>query len=249
MDTKRFWEIIDSARIQAGDWEDMSSPLTDMLSSLDISDIIKWQKIFEQYQHLSNKSKLWAAAYVINGGCSDDGFEYFRGWLIAQGKASFHPVRCVNNIPYPNDFAVQKNYRNFYIFLRGISLFINSINSNLIKSSIPKILCFSTTVKSSCCGSSLSKFSYKLIELLVLLKIGKVYTDGNYAYFELFTKDTFVVTKKNTQKIERNHLSLRTWCARLVRKDIRFSKTEQMHKIVVGFVINIGFFGRASLIQ
>ncbi|MFC9245678.1 DUF4240 domain-containing protein [Streptomyces sp. NPDC057136] len=32
---------------------------------------------------------LWAAAYVINGGCSDDGFDYFRGWLIAQGREVF----------------------------------------------------------------------------------------------------------------------------------------------------------------
>jgi hypothetical protein len=29
---------------------------------------------------------LWGAAFVINGGCSDDGFEYFLGWLIAQGR-------------------------------------------------------------------------------------------------------------------------------------------------------------------
>ncbi|OSP39974.1 hypothetical protein B7767_28795 [Streptomyces sp. 13-12-16] len=35
---------------------------------------------------------LWAAAYVINGGCSDDGFDYFRGWLIAQGRETFERV-------------------------------------------------------------------------------------------------------------------------------------------------------------
>src|SRR6185369_16521467 len=29
---------------------------------------------------------LWAAAYIVNGGCSDDGFEYFRAWLISQGQ-------------------------------------------------------------------------------------------------------------------------------------------------------------------
>jgi insertion element IS1 protein InsB len=89
----------------------------------------------------------------------------------------------------------------------------------------------------------------KLIELLNPLEIGKVYTDGNYAYFDRFSNDVLVVTKKNTQKIERKHLSLRTWCARLVRKGIRFSKSEQMHKIVVGLVINIWFFGSNYLIK
>ena len=89
----------------------------------------------------------------------------------------------------------------------------------------------------------------KLIKLLVPLDIGTVYTDGNYAYFARFPEEKLVITKKNTQKIERKHLSLRTWCARLVRKGIRFSKSAQMHKIVVGLVINIWFFGLVFLKQ
>ena len=89
----------------------------------------------------------------------------------------------------------------------------------------------------------------KLVELLEPLEIGKVYTDNNYAYYKRFSAHTLVMSKKNTQKIERKHLSLRTWCARLVRQGIRFSKTAQMHKIVVGLVINIWFFGRIALKQ
>jgi insertion element IS1 protein InsB len=89
----------------------------------------------------------------------------------------------------------------------------------------------------------------KLLELLSPLDIDKVYSDGNYAYFERFSSDALVVSKKNLQKIERKHLSLRTWCSRLVRKGIRFSKTEQMHKIVVGLAINVWYFGYIRLIQ
>ena len=33
---------------------------------------------------------LWGAAYVINGGCSDDCFDYFREYLIGQGKDRFY---------------------------------------------------------------------------------------------------------------------------------------------------------------
>ncbi|MDR0723274.1 MAG: IS1 family transposase [Treponema sp.] len=47
------------------------------------------------------------------------------------------------------------------------------------------------------------------------------------------------VTKKNTQKIERKQLSLRTWNTWLVRTGIHFSKTEQAHKIVVVFTIEL----------
>ncbi|GHU48251.1 hypothetical protein FACS1894200_04950 [Spirochaetia bacterium] len=62
-------------------------------------------------------------------------------------------------------------------------------------------------------GSREHKNLDKLIELLSPLQIGKVYADGNYAYFDRFDSDTLVVSKKNTQKIERKHLSLRTWTA------------------------------------
>jgi Protein of unknown function (DUF4240) len=43
----------------------------------------------------SYRNSLWAATSLINGGYSDDGFEYFRGWLIAQGRKVF--VQSVAN--------------------------------------------------------------------------------------------------------------------------------------------------------
>ena len=89
MDCKKFWEIIDEARESAGGWEDMYAPLVEKLSKFSDEEIIRWGQIFSLYQKLSYKDRLWAAAYVINGGCSDDGFDYFRGWLTAQGKDVF----------------------------------------------------------------------------------------------------------------------------------------------------------------
>jgi insertion element IS1 protein InsB len=89
----------------------------------------------------------------------------------------------------------------------------------------------------------------KLLGSLKPLNPGKVYTDGNYAYDERFSPEALTVTKKNTRKIERNHLFLSTWRARLVRRGVRFSKTEQMHKIVVALTINVWFFGRTCLFQ
>lgn len=86
-----------------------------------------------------------------------------------------------------------------------------------------------------------------LDELLALLKpfnINTVYADGNYAYKSHIDGSDAVAGKENTQKIERKHLSLRTWCSRLVRKGIRFSKDPRMHEIVAALVINFWFFQR-----
>jgi insertion element IS1 protein InsB len=84
-----------------------------------------------------------------------------------------------------------------------------------------------------------------LDELRALLNpffdIKTVYSDGNAAYDKI-TESEVIVGKRNTQKIENKHIALRTWCSRLVRKGIRFSKSHLMHFIVVGIVINFWFF-------
>jgi len=89
MDKSRFWKLIDDANRDAAASGDIAGCLSEKLADMDIRDVLRWQQIFYAYLKMSYKNKLWAAAYVINGGCGDDGFDYFRCWLIAQGKDVF----------------------------------------------------------------------------------------------------------------------------------------------------------------
>ena len=84
----------------------------------------------------------------------------------------------------------------------------------------------------------------ELLELLRFFNIGTVYADNNFAYESRIFDKTLISGKKNTQKIERNHLTLRTRIKRLARKTICFSKNKQIHMAVIGTFINIFFFGR-----
>lgn len=52
-----------------------------------------------------------------------------------------------------------------------------------------------------------------------------------------------VVGKRRTQQLERKHLTLRTRVKRLVRKTICFSRSVQLHEIVIGLFINRFEFG------
>ena len=84
-----------------------------------------------------------------------------------------------------------------------------------------------------------------LCELLILLEqynIDKVYTDNNFAYSKLIPCEVHHIGKRNTQKIERQHLTLRTRIKRLARKTICFSKSLEVHKAVIGTFINRVFF-------
>lgn len=95
-----------------------------------------------------------------------------------------------------------------------------------------------------CFGTREHKCLDQLRALLVPFNIDKIYADDNYAYKKHITESSVVTGKQNTQRIERHHLSLRTWCSRLVRKGIRFSKLHLMHRIVIGLIINCRFWGR-----
>jgi len=81
--------------------------------------------------------------------------------------------------------------------------------------------------------------------LLEPFKITRFYTDSWGAYTRHLDPAEHKPGKHNTQKIERKHLTLRTRIKRLVRKTICFSKTTQMHDIVIGLFVNRYAFGRA----
>jgi hypothetical protein len=87
MDTNRFWMLIDRARDQAGTDVDGYGPaLEQTIVSLEPADLIAFEQHFDSCIDRAWRWDLWGAAHVVNGGCSDDGFFYFRGWLVMQGR-------------------------------------------------------------------------------------------------------------------------------------------------------------------
>jgi insertion element IS1 protein InsB len=83
----------------------------------------------------------------------------------------------------------------------------------------------------------------KLKALLAPFGITRYDTDSWGAYTRHLDADEHQPGKRNTQKIERKHLTLRTRIKRLVRKTICFSKSIQMHDIVIGLFVNRYEFG------
>jgi insertion element IS1 protein InsB len=83
----------------------------------------------------------------------------------------------------------------------------------------------------------------ELKTLLVPFGITRFYTDGWGAYQRHLDPTLHEVGKHHTQQLERKHLTLRTRIKRLVRKTICFSKSIQMHDLVIGLFINRFEFG------
>ncbi|MDQ0842291.1 hypothetical protein QFZ68_001971 [Streptomyces sp. V1I6] len=90
MDETEFWEIIDSTREAAeGDPEEHAELLVERLLQLDPDSVLDFARHFEARYNRAYHWDLWGAAAVLLDGASDDAFDYFRCWLIGQGREMF----------------------------------------------------------------------------------------------------------------------------------------------------------------
>jgi Protein of unknown function (DUF4240) len=90
MDRSAFWHLIEITKEEKhSDQEKQITFLRERLFHLPLEELQSFTQIVDGLLYESYRPLLWAAAYLMNGGCSDDGFEYFRGWLIAQGATVF----------------------------------------------------------------------------------------------------------------------------------------------------------------
>ena len=88
MTDEQFWHLLDQAR---GSSTASTKParlkaVLNLLSDDEVSDfaLTFYSKVCDL-----NNWRLWGAGYVIAGGMSDDGFHYFRSWIIGKGKQVF----------------------------------------------------------------------------------------------------------------------------------------------------------------
>lgn len=90
MNRAEFWNLIDEARASVdGDTDALLEALGGHLDDLAPDALAAFDAHLHDLLRASYRNSLWGAAYLINGGCSDDGFHYFREWLIGQGRAVF----------------------------------------------------------------------------------------------------------------------------------------------------------------
>ena len=132
MDLSAFWNLIESVRASAGPDRPFHQVLADQLATRTEQEILEHQERFEDVRQAPYRWDVWAAAYLIGGGCSDDSFTDFRAGLIAQGrdwyqKAAASPENLAGHPgvfstvgpPWDNVlFYEQVNYAASYAFQR-----------------------------------------------------------------------------------------------------------------------------------
>ncbi|BEL09415.1 DUF4240 domain-containing protein [Actinoplanes sichuanensis] len=87
MRTDDFWAVIDRATADrpASPAQVAERAVAD-LATRDPEEIVAWGRHLDKVMVASGTEDLWAAAYLINSGADEAGFDAFRGWLIAHGR-------------------------------------------------------------------------------------------------------------------------------------------------------------------
>ena len=96
MDAQQFWDIIEMIK----DSEEPEEDIKKQLNQLTPEELVSYQEHFDRFFENAYRWDLWGAAYIIEGGCSDDGFTDFRYGLISKGKKLYEA-----SIKHPDDLA------------------------------------------------------------------------------------------------------------------------------------------------
>jgi type IV secretory pathway VirB10-like protein len=90
MDETTFWRLVSETRRAAGDDTGTQSELLkERLAQLPPQAIVQFARIRARLDRLAYRWDLWAAASVIEDGCSDDCFRDFRGYVISLGPGPY----------------------------------------------------------------------------------------------------------------------------------------------------------------
>jgi Protein of unknown function (DUF4240) len=95
MDGDAFWALVDGARTSVDDTrtgegaEQVTASVESRLIELGEDAAVGFSLRYDMLAAQSYDRNLWAAAYLMKGGCSDDAFDYFRAWLVAQGRSTW----------------------------------------------------------------------------------------------------------------------------------------------------------------
>lgn len=113
MDENYFWSTVDETVKYSNDQNQQLSFLMRKLKEMPFDDIIGFMMRMHQIQQDLCATDIWCAGFLMNRGyCSDDGFEYFRSWIISNGKDT-----CNKAINIPDSLACKINPKiEFYYF-------------------------------------------------------------------------------------------------------------------------------------
>ncbi len=88
-----YWKIIEKSLKNTSSQDEQEQFLINDLGNLTPMQMVGFRLRTDKLLYDTYNSEMWCAGYIMNGGCSDDGFEYFRNWIISRGKEIYYSAK------------------------------------------------------------------------------------------------------------------------------------------------------------
>jgi hypothetical protein len=116
MTLDQFWNIVEKVHlVSEGDMDKKCELLDAELRRLPLDEVRSFHDYFYECFDRAYNWELWAAAYIIGGGCSDDKFSDFRSTLISMGRQTFERAladpQSLADIDYDSETADYEGYQ------------------------------------------------------------------------------------------------------------------------------------------
>lgn len=113
LDEDLYWKIVDISLKNSGNQDEQEQVLISEISKLTPKQMVGFRLRTDKLLYDTYTSEMWCASYIMNGGSSDDGFEYFRNWIISRGKDVYYKAKA-----NPDTLISQKDFaeEDFYEF-------------------------------------------------------------------------------------------------------------------------------------
>lgn len=93
LDEDSYWTIVENSIKATSSQEDQELFLISAIEKLSPKEMVGFRLRTDKLLFDSYTSDLWCADYIISNGCTDDGFEYFRCWLISRGREAYYKTK------------------------------------------------------------------------------------------------------------------------------------------------------------
>ncbi len=112
LDENKFWDIIHLSLKETDNQEKQEDLLIQEIEKLSLNEIVGFRLKTDKLLYDTYTSEMWCAGYIMNGGCSDDCFAYFRNWVISRGKEVYYEAKK-NPDTLVEEFVDNRDYYEF----------------------------------------------------------------------------------------------------------------------------------------
>jgi hypothetical protein len=115
LDETIFWNIVNLSVKNTNNQDSQERFLVKEIEKLTPKEMIGFRLRTDKFLYDTYNSEMWCAGYIMNDGCSDDGFEYFRNWIISRGKETYYKAK-ENPDSLISEFIEGEEYYDFESF-------------------------------------------------------------------------------------------------------------------------------------